>query len=324
MDQIGLFGAAPPPVGPAPVDDETLALAARLPTALRLGTSSWTFPGWHGLVYDREASSKVLGQHGLAAYGQHPLLRTVGVDRTFYKPEPESLYRRYADAVPTGFRFLVKASEDCTLARFPDIARYGKRAGEKNERFLDAAWATDQVVGPWAAGLRDKAGPLLFQLPPQNPAEFGGPQRFAEKVHRFLEDLPAPPLMGFYALEVRNPELLTPALGAALRLHDAVPALVLHPRMPDLRTQWARVRMAKDGPVVVRWMLQRGLDYETARKRFTPFRSLAAPDLGIRQTLARLAKAMDEAQRPTWIIINNKAEGSSPLSVRSLAEAIVT
>lgn len=322
MDQVGLFGAPPPPVGPAPVDTATRALAERLPRALRLGTSSWTFPGWNGLVYDRAVRSGVLAEHGLAAYCQHPLFRTVGLDRTFYKPEPASLYRRYASVVPADFRFLVKAAEDCTLARYPDIARYGKRAGTHNDRFLDAAWATDHVVGPWAEGLRDNAGPLLFQLPPQNPGEFGGPQRFAEKVHRFLEDLPAPPLMGFYALEVRNPELLTSALGAALRHHGAVPGLVLHPRMPDLRTQWARLRMAREGPVVVRWMLQRGLDYETARKRFTPFDALAAPDSGTRSVLARLARAMDAAQRPTWIIVNNKAEGSSPKSVRALAEAI--
>ena len=322
MDQVGLFGSPPPPVEPAPTDAETRALADRLPRALRLGTSSWTFPGWKGLVYDRETKPSVLSEHGLAAYGQRPLFRTVGVDRTFYKPEPASLYRRYADAVPADFRFLVKAAEDCTLARYPDIARYGKRAGEKNDRFLDPTWATDHVVGPWAEGLRDKAGPLLFQLPPQNPAAFGGPRHFATLVHRFFDALPPPPPTGFYALEVRNPELLTPTLGTALTMHGAVPALVLHPRMPDLRSQWARLRMPKEGPVVVRWMLQRGLDYETARKRFAPFDTLAAPDDRSRDTLARLARAMDEAQRPTWIIVNNKAEGSSPLSVRRLAAAI--
>ena len=30
---------------------ESRALAARLPAAVHFGTSSWSFPGWAGLVY---------------------------------------------------------------------------------------------------------------------------------------------------------------------------------------------------------------------------------------------------------------------------------
>jgi uncharacterized protein YecE (DUF72 family) len=63
-----------------------VALARHLSPQLYLGTSSWTFPGWQGLVYDRAASASVLARYGLAAYARHPLLRTVGLDRTFYAP----------------------------------------------------------------------------------------------------------------------------------------------------------------------------------------------------------------------------------------------
>ena len=59
-------------MGPAPVSDEVRALGERMPQGLFLGTSSWSFPGWAGLVYDREAAQSMLARQGLAAYAQHP------------------------------------------------------------------------------------------------------------------------------------------------------------------------------------------------------------------------------------------------------------
>ncbi len=308
-------------MGPAVVAPEVRALGDALPPSLFFGTSSWGFSGWKGIVYDRHASDAVLAAHGLAAYAAHPLLRSVGVDRSFYQTVATDSFRGWAEAVPASFRFLVKASEESVLAYFPRHARYGTRAGCENPRFLDVAWTRDAVVAPWAEGLGAKAGPLLFQLPPQDPTHLGGPQRFAERLHRFLRDLPT--TAGFYAVEVRNPELLVPELAAALADVRAVPSLVVHPRMPDIRTQWKQFRIGSEGPVVVRWMLGHGLEYETAKENYTPFDRLCAPDAGTRQTIARLARAMAAVQRPVWVIVNNKAEGSAPRSIEALAGEIV-
>ena len=72
--QLTLFGDAGEPPGrdrsphgvaPAAVADELRALAARLPTTLHLGTSSWSFPGWAGIVYDGAASTTALARRGL-------------------------------------------------------------------------------------------------------------------------------------------------------------------------------------------------------------------------------------------------------------------
>ena len=89
----------------------------------------------------------------MTAYGSNPLLRTVEIDRSFYEPLPERYFAQLTRQVPPDFRFLVKAHEDCTLPRFPRHARYGKKQGESNGRFLDASYAADAVVGPAVAGL---------------------------------------------------------------------------------------------------------------------------------------------------------------------------
>ena len=63
---------------------EVQALAAHLARGwggqIRLGTSSWHFPGWAGLVWARAYSEAVVAKHGLAAYAQHPLLGTVSLN----------------------------------------------------------------------------------------------------------------------------------------------------------------------------------------------------------------------------------------------------
>ena len=84
-------------------------IAAALPTTLRLGGSSWSFPGWAGQVWAKPYSERILAQRGLAAYAQHPLLRTVSIDRSFYRPLAASEYAVYAAQVPADFRFIVKA-----------------------------------------------------------------------------------------------------------------------------------------------------------------------------------------------------------------------
>ncbi|MCH1991633.1 DUF72 domain-containing protein, partial [Achromobacter xylosoxidans] len=60
---------------PAPAGQEWRALAQQLPAQLRFGVSTWSYPGWEGLVWDGEYDSSTLSRHGLGAYHQHPLLR---------------------------------------------------------------------------------------------------------------------------------------------------------------------------------------------------------------------------------------------------------
>ena len=91
-------------VAAAPVDPALVELAGTLPPLLRLGTSSWSYPGWANLVWDGEYSETALSKNGLAALARHPLFRTVSLDRNFYRALTASQYARYAAMVPDDFR----------------------------------------------------------------------------------------------------------------------------------------------------------------------------------------------------------------------------
>jgi uncharacterized protein YecE (DUF72 family) len=310
----------PQVVGAAAVSPELAALAQKLPHSVYLGTSSWAFPGWHGLVYDRTASESHLARHGLAAYAQHPLLRAVGLDRTYYAPLPVADFAAYAAVVPDTFRFLVKAHAMCTHAYVTRRGGTAARHGERNTLFLDAAYATEQVVGPCVEGLGHKAGPLVFQFPPQDVQAVGGPQHFAVRLHAFLAALPHGPL---YAVELRNTELLVPAYAAALADLGVCHCYNVHPRMPALQTRQQLVASAAAPALVVRWMLHPRLGYDAATVRYQPFDRLVDADTSNRTAIAGLCLEAMTAGRPAYVIANNKAEGSAPLTVLRLAECIV-
>lgn len=337
--QQGLFGplpeatpaapATPTAVAPAAFAAELAALASRLPPSLRLGTSSWNFPGWRGIVYAANAPKAQLSRSGLAAYAQHPLLRTVGIDRTYYAPIPAGEFAGYAAQVPPTFRFLVKG--------FGELLAAQRRDGSPNPRWLDARAFVAECVEPAVAGLGERLGTLLLQFPPQ-PAELRRePRLFAELLQRFLAALPA----GVpYAVELRDEVLLTPYYVDALQATGVRHGFVVHPRMPELARQRDLVPLEglpaglpgglpaglldgpSAGPVVVRWMLHPGYGYDEAKERYEPFDRLAEPDPGNRSAIAALVHAAVQRSRAVLVVVNNKAEGSSPLGVQELARAI--
>lgn len=322
--QLTLFGVEEPAgagrrgVEPAPPSEEVQALGRELPEGVRLGGSTWSFPGWAGLVYDREHSPSRLAREGLAAYARHPLFRAVGLDRTHYMPVPAEDLAAYKAQVPEGFQFLVKAHEVCSLARFPDHARYGAQRGQENPLFLDAAYTADQVVAPFVEGMGTGAGALLFQFAPQS---LGTPGQFAERLEAFLSALPRGPV---YAVELRNRELVTAEYGDALAAVGACHCHNVHPRMPDVRAQ-ARLAGTHRGPMTaVRWLLADGMTYEEAGRRYAPFNRMAAPDPANRQAVAHLAREALAANRPFLCTINNNAEGCAPLSAVELAREILS
>ena len=311
----------PEPPAPAPVPEDMRELGQRLPRDLRLGTSSWSFPGWTGLVYAQEATTEVLARAGLPAYARHPLLRMVGVDRTFYGPVPAETFRAWAQAVPDDFRFLVKAHEALTLRRFPMHDRYGARRGEENPSFLDPAYARDAVVAPMIEGLASKAGALLLQFPPQDVQALGGPAGFADRLHAFLAALPPGAL---YAVELRNRALYTSDMADVLEDVGAIPVLSAWGNLPPLPEQAWRLRARAASALVVRWMLPPELGYEEARELYWPFDRLVNENPSVRGDIADLAVEAISQGRPAYVSINNKAEGSAPVSVERLAVAVMS
>jgi uncharacterized protein YecE (DUF72 family) len=307
----------------APPSPELLALAAELPPHIHLGTSTWSFPGWNGIVYGDEYSNSKLSREGLTAYGAHPLLKTVSIDRSFYQALSVTEYLRYAQQVPKHFRFIVKAPMTITDATVR--AERGEPVS-LNPCFLNAQMAIDEFVTPCLEGLGAKAGALVFQLSPLPDQMLAQPAVFIERLGEFLMALPALPDGTCYAIEIRDASLLTPRFIRTLKAAGVRYCVGIHARMPDPLRQAAALALLDGepaGPLIVRWSLHGGFKYEQAKAKYEPFNQLIDQDPATRTALAELAARYALAGQPVVIAINNKAEGSAPLSCLELARAII-
>jgi uncharacterized protein YecE (DUF72 family) len=307
---------------PATAAPELHALAADLPETVHLGTSTWSFPGWRDIVYGDDYAHSKLSREGLGAYGAHPLLRCVSIDRSFYGPLSVADYLRYAQQVPEGFRFIVKAPSSVTDATVR--GERGAPAGH-NPAFLDAHIAIADFVQPCIAGLGEKAGALVFQISPLPDEMVVDPTRFLDRLSAFLHALPPLEAGSCYAVELRDAVMLTPRFIRMLRDAKVRYCIGVHARMPDVRRQAKALALLDEqatGPLIVRWSLHGGFHYEQAKAKYEPFDRLVDEDPDTRQALAELAVRYAFAGQPVVIAVNNKAEGSAPLSCIELARAI--
>ena len=74
--------------------------------------------------------------------------------------------------------------------------------------------------------------------------------------------------------------------------------------------------------LVIRLLLPPGGRYADLKEAYAPFDRLVSPQPEMRQDVARLVQDALDRDMECYVIVNNKAEGSSPLTVRSLAELI--
>jgi uncharacterized protein YecE (DUF72 family) len=311
VPQLDLFAAVA-----ARDDDAALRrLAGRLPAHVRLGTSSWTFTGWRGVVYRQHyESAKEFAQRSLVEYGAHPLFRTVGVDRSFYAPVPFEELALLASQVPPDFRFVQKVWAEVSA---PVVESRSTGEVRDNPAFLDPERFVEHQLDPSRRALGDKLGPFVVSVSPSRARL--SRETFERRLERFLAGVGAGvPL----AIELREATLLTDRYFELLRRFSAVHCVNLWTNMPSIAKQ-AQLPRTIEGPFAVcRLMLPQGRAYADMKARYEPFDAIVAPLEEMRRDVVELTRATGRAGVETFVLVNNKVEGCSPLTVRALAERI--
>ncbi len=301
-----------PPVDP----QELVRLAADLPSLIRFGASSWNYPGWKGLVYHRDYRGKGASARMLEEYARFPLFRTVGIDSSFYAPPTEEVLRSWAEPLPPGFPCVSKVWQQITVHTWIK-AQDPAKAGRTNPDFLNPDVFLESVYQPYRTWFADHTGPLVFEF--QQIARGSGmtPARFAEALDAFFAALPrdAP-----YAVEVRNDEFLTPAYFAVLREHGVTHVLNNWTRMPTIGEQLDLPGVLTGSCLVARALLRIGRTFAEAVGAFAPYDRIREPNPGLRRDLVRVARTAIETRLPAYILVNNRVEGSAPLTVVEVAK----
>jgi uncharacterized protein YecE (DUF72 family) len=107
------------------------------------GTSGFSYANWKGKFYPASLS----GTKMLPYYAER--LNGVELNGSFYRTPPESTLKKWANDVPPGFRFCMKANRGLTYS-----ADTFDRVG------------LARIFGERIAPLGEKLGPVLLQFPP--------------------------------------------------------------------------------------------------------------------------------------------------------------
>jgi len=153
---------------------------------LYVGTSGYSYKEWKGSFYPEDMPERQM----LHFYGER--FRSVEINNTFYRLPKASVLEAWANEVPADFRFVLKASQRIThMQRLKDT-------GDLVAYLLKVAVA-----------LKERLGPLLFQLPPYLKKDSG-------RLREFLALLPSDRLSAF---EFRHESWLDQEVFDLLREH---------------------------------------------------------------------------------------------------------
>jgi uncharacterized protein YecE (DUF72 family) len=289
-------------------------LAALAKENIWIGTSSWKYEGWLDQIYTRERYltrgkfSKSGFEAGcLAEYAE--TFPIVCGDFSFYQfPSPEYWHKLFASAPPS-LRYALKAPEEITADVFPRHARYGARAGMRNQAYLNADAFSGLFLQPLQP-FRERVSTVIFEF----GARSATPREFVRRLSEFLAALPT---QFRYSVEVRNPTYLDAPYFDCLREHRVAHVLNAWTKMPPLQEQ-IKLPVFTTDFTVVRALLREGRPYEQAVERFSPYREATCPNPEGREALRALIRRMKEERRAALIFVNNRFEGNAPTTIQAV------
>lgn len=293
-------------------------LSGRVPPNVRFGTSTWNYPGWRGLVYQRDYGPKGAAAKMLEEYAAFPLFGTVGIDSSFYGPPTEEVLRSYAGHLPRGFPCVSKVWSQLTVHTFTK-AQDPARAGKVNADFLNPDLFLEEIYQLYQQYFADNTGPFVFEF--QTLAKSSGidAEGFATRLDEFFSALPRE---GQFAVELRNDEFLTPMYFAVLREHGVAHVFNSWTRMPPIGHQLDLPGSISGPFIVARALLRPGRTYDEAVDAFAPYDRIREPNPKLRRDLVRLVEAAVKTRIPAYLLVNNRAEGSAPLTIAAVAEML--
>jgi len=154
---------------------------------IRIGTSGWNYQHWKEIFYPADcAKSK-----WLEYYTEH--FDTVELNATFYRLPQLKTFENWKTRTPDHFLWALKANKYITHIK------QLKEPQEPLERFYTAA-----------SGLKEKLGPILFQLPPSLSFD----EKEFENFCQFLNPSQR------HTLEVRHPSWISDRLFVILKKHN--------------------------------------------------------------------------------------------------------
>jgi uncharacterized protein YecE (DUF72 family) len=290
-----------------------------------VGTSSWKYEGWFGQLYTParyEYRGKVaktrFERDCLSEYAE--VFKTVCVDAAYYRFPDHRYIEGMVSQVPDDFQFGFKVTDEITVKKFANLPRFGIRAGQPNENFLNADLFASAFIKPFEPFKRN-VGLFIFEFTKFYSGDYKHGRDFVADLDRFLA---AVPKGWHYGVEIRNKYFLQPEYFETLKRHGVAHVFNSWADMPPVSEQLDLAGSITNPEFAgARFLLKPGRKYQQAVDLFSPYGQIKEPYPDARTAGAELIKRalIKAALRKLFLYVNNRLEGNALLTIMAMLEA---
>ncbi|MBN1302108.1 MAG: DUF72 domain-containing protein [Melioribacteraceae bacterium] len=277
---------------------------------LRIGTCSWKYESWKGIVYSGSA-----GKNYLAEYSER--YNTVEIDQWFWSlfgekkvSLPDSkVIGEYVESVPDDFKFTIKLPNSLSLTHF-----YKNNKNEMikiNPYFLKKELYIQllDIFRTFGA----KLGPLMLQFEYMNKQKMSSQKDFQMRLKNFFEEIGNTKNL---ALEIRNPNYLNDSLFRFIENEKIITVLLHGYYMPPVFEVYEKYKDYILGTVVIRLHGpdRRGIEKTTGGD----WSRIVAPKDNELQKIVNMITDLLNREVDVYLNVNNHYEGSAPLTINKI------
>jgi uncharacterized protein YecE (DUF72 family) len=284
------------------------------PELFTMGTCSWKYDSWRGLVYPETGS-----YNPLQVYARR--YKTVEIDQWFWSlhgpgklslPDP-NVVQEYLESVPSSFRFTIKAPNSVTLTHF--YTKHPNAPLEVNpDAFSPGLFESFlQRIEP----LLPQTDSIMLQFGYLNRKKMVSMRRFFERLAGLVEPFSSRIPIG---IEIRNPNYLTSEYFEHLSRLNCHHVFLQGYYMPDIVEVYDRFGALPGERTVIRL---HGPDRKGMDKKSKGIWNRLMEERDDELTrISRMILDCLSRHVKTIVNVNNHYEGSAPLTIERLEEKV--
>lgn len=278
---------------------------------IRLGTCSWKYDSWQGIVYSENRKKNYLKEYA-------EKFNTVEIDQWFWSlfstskvvlPQ-KKVAEEYAKSVPRDFLFTIKVPNSITLTHYYKDSKEDELrtnpyffSNELFEQFLNS-------IEP----ILDKTGCLIFQFEYLNKQKMKSLSDFQLRFSEFTKHIKnlIPPI----GIEIRNPNYLNEKYFQFLMEQKIIPVLLEGYYMPPVIETYSKFKEYIKKLVVLRLHGpdRQGIE-KIANDNWNQIYINRDKEIS---SLVEMIREMQKNEVDLFINVNNHFEGSAPLTIEKI------
>jgi uncharacterized protein YecE (DUF72 family) len=278
-------------------------------STLNIGTCSWKYDSWQGLVYPEFGNFNYLEEYSKK-------YNSVEIDQWFWSLHPnnkitlpnKNVVEEYYNSTPAEFKFTVKIPNSITLT-------HPYKSKEINNHFL--SYDLMEAFLNSIKMLKPKIGMLMFQFEYLNKQKISSQLEFQQRLEELFIKLDRE---YNYAIEIRNPNFLNKQMFSFLNNHD-ISFVFLHGYyMPPIFETFSNFAEFVKNRTVIRLhgFDRKGIELKTKKI----WNEIVDPkDNDLRKVVDMVIELL-EKKVELYLNVNNHFEGSAPLTINKVMNMI--